>query len=71
MYNYRTLSKAQLIELVNSIEAQLTPSISNASEAASKYSKELNSKLAFEIGHLNGCIKNVLHTIEAYKECSK
>jgi hypothetical protein len=71
MYDYRTLSKAQLIELVRSIEVQLTPSISTASEAASKYSTELVSKLAYEVGHLNGCIKNVLSTIEAYKECSK
>jgi MFS-type transporter involved in bile tolerance (Atg22 family) len=71
MYNYRTLSKAQLIELVNSIESQLTPSISMASEVAKNYSPEPVSKLAYEVGYLNGCIKNVLSTIEAYKECSK
>jgi hypothetical protein len=71
MYNYRTLSKAQLIELVNAIEAQLTPSISSASEASKKYSTELSSRLAFEVGHLNGCIKNVLATISEYKEFSK
>lgn len=71
MYNYRTLSKAQLIELVNSIESVLSNAIPAASEAAKGYSDDQRSQLAFEVGHLNGYIKQVLHTIEAYKECSK
>jgi len=71
MYSYRTLSKAQLIELVNSIEAQLTPSIQASYKAAAAYSDESTSQLAFEVGHLNGYIRNVLSTIAEYKQCSK
>ncbi len=71
MYNYRTLSKAQLIELVNSIEAQLNPAIKTSLEASKGYSTDITSQLAYEVGHLNGYIRNVLSTIEAYKECSK
>jgi hypothetical protein len=71
MYDYRTLSKAQLIELVNSIEAQLVPSIETSYKASKAYSDESSSQLAYEVGHLNGYIRNVLITIDAYKECSK
>jgi hypothetical protein len=71
MYNYRTLSKSQLIELVNSIEAQLVPSIQESFEASKAYSQEIPSQLAYEVGHLNGYIRSVLSTIQEYKECSK
>jgi phosphopantetheine adenylyltransferase len=71
MYNYRTLSKSQLIELVNSIEAQLAPSIETAFKSSKAYSEEIPSQLAYEVGHLNGYIRNVLSTIQEYKECSK
>jgi hypothetical protein len=71
MYPYRTLSKSQLIELINSIESILTPAIHSAKEASQSYSTELQSQLAFEVGHLNGSIKGVVQLIEEYKECSK
>jgi L-cysteine desulfidase len=71
MYNYKTLSKSQLIELVNSIEFTLSNSIIESHKASKAYSEELASQLAFEIGHLNGYIRTALSTIEEYKECSK
>jgi hypothetical protein len=67
MYPYRTCSESQLIELVNSIESILTPAIHSAKEASQS---ELQSQLAFEVGHLNGSIKGVVQLIEEYKECS-
>jgi hypothetical protein len=71
MYPYRTLSKAQLIELVNSIESLLTPASHTAKDASQTYSSEIQSQLAFEVGHLNGSIKSVIQLIEEYAECSK
>ncbi len=71
MYNYRTLSKSQLIELVNSIESTLSNSITESYNASKGYSEELPSQLAFEVGHLNGYIRTILELIKDYKECSK
>jgi ElaB/YqjD/DUF883 family membrane-anchored ribosome-binding protein len=71
MYNYRTLSKSQLIELVNSIESLLTPAGHTAKDASQTYSSEIQSQLAFEVGHLNGSIKSVIQLIGEYVECSK
>jgi len=71
MYPYRTLTKSQLIELVNSIESILTPAILSAKDASQTYSPEIRSQLAFEVGHLNGSIKSAIQLIEEYKECSK
>jgi hypothetical protein len=69
MYNYKTLSKSQLIELINQIENILTPSIQSASEAGKQYSTELQSQTSFEVGHLNGSIKSVVRLINEYKNC--
>jgi hypothetical protein len=71
MNPYRTLSKAQLIELVNSIESLLTPASRTAKDASQTYSSEIQSQLAFEVGHLNGSIKSVIQLIGEYAECSK
>jgi hypothetical protein len=71
MYNYRSLTKAQLIELVESLEIQLTPAINDANVASKNYSTELHSQLPFEVGYLGGVIKTALETINDYKECSK
>jgi len=71
MYPYKTLSKAQLIELVNSIEFTLSNSIIESHKASKAYSEELSSQLAFEVGHLNGYIRTTLELINDYKECSK
>ena len=71
MYNYRTLSKSQLIELVNSIESTLGNSIIESHKASKAYSEEIPSQLAFEVGHLNGYIRTTLELINDYKECSK
>lgn len=71
MYNYRTLTKSQLIELVNGIESTLSTTIYTAESEAKNYSPELHSQLAFEVGYFKGSVKTVLATIEDYKNCSK
>ena len=71
MYNYRTLSKSQLIELVNGIESTLSNSIYTAEKEAKEYSTEQPSQLAFEVGYFKGYVKTVLSLIEEYKNCSK
>lgn len=67
MYPYKSLSKAQLIELVNGIESTLSNSIIESHKASKAYSEELPSQLAFEIGHLNGYIRTTLELISDYK----
>ena len=68
MYPYKTLSKSQLIELLGIIESTLVSAPQAASTAGKEYSTELQSQLAFEVGHLNGYINEVLQTINDYKE---
>lgn len=67
MYPYKSLSKAQLIELVNSIESTLSNSIIESHKVSKAYSEELPSQLAFEVGHLNGYIRTTLELINDYK----
>lgn len=69
MYPYKTLSKAQLIELLNGIESTLGTSITKSHEASKAYSEDSQSRLAFEVGHLNGYIRTTLSLIEDYKNC--
>jgi hypothetical protein len=71
MYNYKTLSKAQLIELVNSIENTLTSTLNEAELASHTHSNELISQLAFEAGYLKGGVKSVLMHISSLKSVSK
>ena len=71
MYNYKTLSKAQLIELVNSIENTLASTLSEAEPASHTHSNELISQLAFEAGYLKGGVKTVLIHIGSLKSVSK
>jgi len=67
MKSYKSLTKAELVSLLAEIETSLNPAINEAKQAADNYSTELQSKLAFEVGFLNGKIKNVLQTINLYK----
>ena len=69
MNPYKSLSKAQLIELLNSIESTLGNSIQESYEASKGYSEDTQSQLAFEIGHLNGYIRTTLTLIQDYKNC--
>ena len=69
MYPYKSLSKAQLIELLNIVESTLTPAVNNAKDAAMKYSLDPESRYPFEVGFLNGTIKEVLNVISDYKNC--
>jgi hypothetical protein len=71
MYNYKTLSKAQLIELVNSIENTLTSTLNEAEPTSHTHSNELISQLAFEAGYLKGGVKSVLMYISSLKSVSK
>lgn len=69
MYPYKSLSKSQLIELINIVERDLSTAIQSAKESADEYSKESVSNLAYEVGHLGGSIKGTLLLIDAYKNC--
>jgi hypothetical protein len=69
MYPYKTLSKSQLIELLGIIESTLEPASQTALNTSKEYSTDLQSQLAFEVGHLNGCIRTTLSVIEDYKNC--
>lgn len=69
MYPYKSLSKSQLIELLNSIESTLRPAIKASSLAGKEYSAEPISQLAFEIGHLSGYVNQAIDLIEATKNC--
>jgi hypothetical protein len=69
MYPYKSLTKAQLIELVNSIESTLSNSIIESFKASKSYSEYPPSQLAFEVGHLNGYIRTTLELIKDYKNC--
>jgi hypothetical protein len=71
MYNYRTYTKAQLIELVNAIESSIHSTLTEAEPASKEHSPELISQLAFETGYLKGGLKTVLLHIESAKEYSK
>jgi hypothetical protein len=68
MYNYRTYTKAQLIELVNSIENTLTSTLNEAEPTSHTHSNELISQLAFEAGYLKGGLKTILLHIESAKK---
>lgn len=67
MYNCKSLSKSQLVELVVIIESNLLTAVSEAEAAGRNYSEDIQSALAFECGYLRGSIKESLYTIEAYK----
>jgi hypothetical protein len=69
MYNYKTLSKSQLIELINTVESTLASATVTASNEATKYSPNPDSRYPFEVGFLNGMIKEILSTIQSYKNC--
>lgn len=69
MYNYKSLTKAQLIELVDQVESLLEKAVPTARDAAKEYSPELQSQLAFEVGHLGGYIKQTIALIQDYKNC--
>jgi hypothetical protein len=68
MYNYRTYTKAQLIELVNSIESTIHSTLTEAEPASKEHSPELISQLAFEAGYLKGGLKTILLHIESAKK---
>jgi hypothetical protein len=68
MYNYRTYTKAQLIELVNSIESTIHSTLIEAEPASKEHSTELISQLAFEAGYLKGGLKTILLHLESAKK---
>jgi hypothetical protein len=68
MYNYRTYTKAQLIELVNSIESTIHSTLTEAEPASKEHSTELISQLAFEAGYLKGGLKTILIHLESAKK---
>jgi hypothetical protein len=56
--------KQELIKLIQEIDMLLSPAIRDANEAAKKYSADSQSRLAFEVGYLNGIIKEALMHID-------
>jgi hypothetical protein len=68
--DYRTLTKSQLIELVNIIESDLKD-VCSTSETVEKYATDIQSRLTYEVGLVGRSIKKVLAIIDEYKECSK
>jgi hypothetical protein len=68
MYNYRTYTKAQLIELVNSIESTIHSTLTEAEPVSKEHSTELISQLAFEAGYLKGGLKTILLHLESAKK---
>ena len=71
MYNYRTYTKSQLIELINAVESSINSTLVEAEPASKEHSSELISQLAFESGYLRGGLKTVLFHIQSAKEFSK
>lgn len=68
MQPYKSLTKAQLIELLNSIESSLSNAIKESHESAKAYSDDPTSRLAYEVGHLNGYINTCTSLITGYKK---
>jgi hypothetical protein len=68
MYNYKTYTKSQLIELVNSIESTIHSTLMAAEPASKEHSPEPLSQLAFETGYLKGGLKSVISHIQAAKK---
>lgn len=67
MYNYKSYTKAQLIELINIIENTLSTARGNADKAAREYSEEIDARRSFEVGYLGGYINQTLTLISDYK----
>lgn len=61
------VTKAELQNKLDSIHALLVNAKVIAKDAANAYSTELPSRLAFEVGYLNGYINTVLCEIESIK----
>lgn len=59
--------REELVKLVEELDHLLTPVINDANAAAKKYSDNLESRLAFEVGYLNGVIKEALMLIDTIK----
>ena len=60
-------TKSQLEQALKNIETVLQSAQKNAYDAAKQYSEDHASRLAFEVGFLNGYIKQVLAVIEECK----
>ncbi len=59
--------REELVKLVEELDRLLTPVINDANAAAKKYSDNSESRLAFEVGYLNGVIKEALMLIDTIK----
>jgi len=59
--------REELVKLVEELDRILTPVIKDANLAAKKYSDDPQSQLAFEVGYLNGTIKEALVLIDSIK----
>lgn len=63
----KSLSKKELISIIEELDATLTTAIADANGAASEYNSDERGRLAFEVGYLSGRIK---YSIALIKEIS-
>ena len=59
MKNYKNMTKAELLGLVEEIERQTKNGVKRAKDASLKYSNDRTAQLPFEVGYLNGIINTV------------
>lgn len=59
--------REELVKIIEELNKLMTPAIADASSTAKKYSEDLQSSLAFEVGYLGGIIKEALRLIDEIK----
>jgi hypothetical protein len=63
--NTKNMKKSQLVELLNEIKKVSKDATRKAKDAADEYSKDPQSRLAFEVGYLNGVIRDINWLLES------
>lgn len=69
MHPFKNLTKAELVTLLLTVEESLDTASAVAHQAGKEYSTELQSQLAFEVGHLSGSVKQAVYMIANHKNC--
>lgn len=70
MKRKKSLSKKELISIINELDATLSTAIRDANSAASGYDSDHTGRLAFEVGFLSGRIKYSIGLIkEVNSDC--
>jgi hypothetical protein len=61
---HKSLSKKELISIIEELHTTLSSAIDDAKEAAKEYPSDHRGQLAFEVGYLSGCIKSSVALIK-------